>query len=117
MKYMKTPNKIDFDDGNNSLVVYGGITVDSLATLTIAPGTTIYFHDDAGIDVMGKLICKGTAEKNVTLRGDRLDDILKNKHLLKQSYQYKNLPHQNVSHMGLLNIKMHQWRKAKEPRK
>ena len=25
---------------------------------------------------MGKLICQGTAEKNVTLRGDRLDDIL-----------------------------------------
>ena len=59
-------------------MVYGGITVDSLATLTIAPGTMIFFHDDAGIDVKGKLICQGTAEKNILLRCDRLDDMLDN---------------------------------------
>ena len=69
---------IDTTVSGRALVVYGGITVDSLATLTIAPGTTIFFHDDAGIDVKGKLICQGTAEKNITLRGDRLDDIIKN---------------------------------------
>ena len=33
------------------VVIYGGLTVDSLATLTITPGTTLYFHGDAGIDV------------------------------------------------------------------
>ena len=74
---VKSDTTIDTTVSGKALVVYGGITVDSLATLTIAPGTTIYFHDDAGIDVKGQLICQGTAEKNITLRGDRLDDILK----------------------------------------
>ena len=59
--------------GEKPIVVYGGITVDSTATLTIAPGTTLYFHNDAGIDVYGRLLCKGEANSNVTLRGDRID--------------------------------------------
>ncbi len=74
---VKRDTTIDTTISGKALVVYGGITVDSLATLKIAPGTTIYFHDDAGINVKGKLLCQGTAEKNITLRGDRLDDILK----------------------------------------
>jgi hypothetical protein len=73
---IKNDTTIDTTVSGRALVVYGGIKVNPEATLTLAPGTTIYFHDDAGIDVMGKLICKGTAEKSVTLRGDRLDNIL-----------------------------------------
>lgn len=73
---VKNDTTIDTTISGRALVVYGGITVDSLVTLTIAPGSTIYFHDDAGIDVKGKLICQGTAEKNITLRGDRLDDVI-----------------------------------------
>ena len=72
---VKSDTTIDTTVSGKALVVYGGITVDSLATLTIAPGTTIYFHDDAGIDVKGQVICQGTAEKNISLCGDRLDDI------------------------------------------
>lgn len=55
------------------IVVYGGITVDSAATLTIAAGTTLYFHQDAGIHVYGHLLTEGTATENVVLRGDRID--------------------------------------------
>ena len=55
------------------VVIYGGLTVDSLATLTITPGTTLYFHGDAGIDVYGRLVAEGTAEDNIVLRGDRTD--------------------------------------------
>lgn len=54
-------------------VIYGGITVDSAATLTVADGTTLYFHQDAGIDVYGTLLCQGTAANGIVLRGDRLD--------------------------------------------
>lgn len=74
-------------DNSNSrpLVVYGDIVVDSLATLTIAPGSTIYFHDNAGIKVHGSLLCKGTPEKNVTLRCDRLDRMF-------DYLPYDNLP-------------------------
>ena len=51
------------------VVVYGGIRVDSAATLYIR-NTTIFFHDKAGIDVYGCLDADG-----VTLRGDRLDHM------------------------------------------
>lgn len=57
------------------LVVYGGITIAKNATLTIAPGSTLYFHGDGGIDAYGRLICNGTADKKIELRGDRLDNM------------------------------------------
>jgi hypothetical protein len=58
------------------IVVYGNLTVDTLATLTIGEGTTLYFHNNAGINVYGRLLCKGTAENNVVLSGDRIDRML-----------------------------------------
>lgn len=61
--------------GGKPKIVYGGITVDSLATLRIAPGTTLYFHANAGIDVYGQLLCEGTPENNIVLRGDRMDNM------------------------------------------
>jgi hypothetical protein len=51
------------------VIVYGGITVDSAATLTIR-NTTLYFHDQAGLDVYGRLRCD-----SVLMRGDRLDHL------------------------------------------
>ena len=53
------------------LVVYGMMKVEEGATLTIAPGSTIYFHNDAGLDVKGSLMCKGMASQPIVLRGDR----------------------------------------------
>lgn len=55
------------------VVIYKGLKVDSNAVLTIAAGTTLYFHNDAGIDVYGRLRCEGTATANIVLRGDRID--------------------------------------------
>lgn len=57
------------------VVIYGGLTVKEGATLTLQPGTTLYFHQDAGIEVYGKLIANGTNEENVVLRGDRIDHM------------------------------------------
>lgn len=57
------------------IVVYRGITVDSAATLTIGPGTTLYFHEDAGISVNGRLRALGQPGREVTLRGDRIDHM------------------------------------------
>ena len=51
------------------VVIYGGLRVDSAATLTIR-GTTLFFHDKAGVDVYGRLITD-----DVVLRGDRLDHM------------------------------------------
>ncbi len=60
-------------DNGKPIIIYGGIIVDSTATLTLAAGTTLYFHNDAGIDVYGSLHCEGTAGSEVVLRGDRID--------------------------------------------
>lgn len=59
--------------GDKPIIIYGSLTVDTTATLTIAEGTTLYFHNNAGLHVYGRLLCKGTADKNVVLRGDRID--------------------------------------------
>lgn len=56
-------------------LVYNYAIVDSLASLTIEPGTKIYFHKDAGLYVRGKLIANGSFEKPIILNGDRLEDV------------------------------------------
>jgi len=43
-------------------LVYNYAFVDSNATLTIEPGTKIYFHKEAGLYVKGRVIAKGTVE-------------------------------------------------------
>ncbi len=63
------------DGGGMPILVRGTITVDSAATLTIAAGQTLYFEQTAGIDVHGTLLCNGTADAPVTLRGSRLDHM------------------------------------------
>ena len=55
------------------VVVYGGMRVDSLATLTVGAGTTLYFHENAGLQVYGTLKTQGVAGNEVVMRGDRID--------------------------------------------
>lgn len=57
------------------ILVKKNINIAENATLTIAAGTTLYFAGDAGINVNGTLLCQGTAEDNVVLRGDRIDNM------------------------------------------
>jgi hypothetical protein len=56
-------------------VIYGGLRVDSNATLTIQPGTHIYMHADAPLYIDGSLKVLGDSgtAKLVYFSGDRLD--------------------------------------------
>ena len=75
-------------------VIYGKLGVSKGATLTIEAGTTLYFHPEASLDVFGRLVCNGTYDQPVTLRGDRLDRL------------FKNLPYDNtVGRWG--GVRMH----------
>lgn len=55
------------------IVVYDSLVVGEGATLTLAPGTTLMFHDRASLQVRGTLLSLGSLERPVTLRGDRTD--------------------------------------------
>jgi hypothetical protein len=63
-------------------LVYNYAFVDSCQTLTIEPGSTIYFHKNAGLFIKGTLIVKGTVAEPVVFKGDRLES------------GYSNLPDQ-----------------------
>lgn len=63
-------------------LIIDGILVDTLQTLTIEEGTTIYMHRDAGIYVKGTLNLNGSLEAPITIQGDRLE------------YDYREIPGQ-----------------------
>ncbi len=52
-------------------VIYGGILVDSLSSLTINPGVKIYMHNNAIILSKGTLQINGTLQDSVIIQGDR----------------------------------------------
>lgn len=57
-------------------IIFDSLYVADGATLTLAPGTRLYFHQNAVLDVAGRLIAQGTKDNMIVMRGDRLDDML-----------------------------------------
>lgn len=62
--------------GAKPYLIYGDLTVAPQATLTLQPGTTLLFHDEAGLEVEGRLLAQGTRDNPVVMRGDRLDHVV-----------------------------------------
>ena len=60
-------------------LIYDYLLVDKNATLTIEAGAQLYFHNNAQLVVAGTLKVEGTAEKPVTMQGDRLEDFYADK--------------------------------------
>lgn len=56
--------------------IYDSLIVAEGVTLTIDPGVTLYFHDKAHLRVDGTLICNGTPEAFIAMRGDRTDNVV-----------------------------------------
>jgi len=56
-------------------LIFGTLTVKEGATLTLSPGSRLFFHADAGIHCEGTLYADGTADNEILLRGDRLDKM------------------------------------------
>jgi hypothetical protein len=59
-------------------LVYDYAYVDSTSTLTIEPGTRIYFHKDAYLYVRGKVIAEGNFQNQILFTADRLEDTYAN---------------------------------------
>ncbi|GAF04336.1 hypothetical protein [Saccharicrinis fermentans] len=60
-------------------LIYDYLVVDSLETLTIEPGSRLYFHNDARLVIFGSMSVNGTPEEPVHFLGDRLDDWYRDK--------------------------------------
>ncbi len=62
-------------DSTRARVIFGSLRVDTSSTLTILPGTKVYFHKDSYMAVswLGTLNVAGTSDFPVWFRGDRLD--------------------------------------------
>lgn len=56
-------------------LIYGNLAIDTAKTLTLEPGTRLYFHNNANLIVYGNLKAEGTADNPILMRGDRLDKI------------------------------------------
>ncbi|MCG6185922.1 right-handed parallel beta-helix repeat-containing protein [Maribellus maritimus] len=59
-------------------LIYDYAYVDSTSTLTIEPGTKVYFHDGAGLYVKGTIVADGTVQNPIAFQADRLEDSYKN---------------------------------------
>ena len=56
-------------------IINGSLTVKSGASLTIQPGTKIFFHKDASLNIEGNLIVNGGLTEPVLFCSDRLERI------------------------------------------
>ncbi len=56
-------------------VIYDSLTVSQGATLSLLPGTTLYFHDKTFMKVDGCLKAEGRADAPIVFRGDRTDHM------------------------------------------
>ena len=54
-------------------VIYDSLTVSQGATLSLLPGTTLYFHDKAYMKVAGSINAEGRVDAPIMFRGDRTD--------------------------------------------
>ena len=56
-------------------IINGSLTVKNGSSLTIQPGTKVYFHKDANLNVEGNLLVNGTITEPVLFCSDRLEKI------------------------------------------
>lgn len=62
--------------GERPFLIYDSLVVARNAKMTLDPGVKLFFHDKAFCRVDGQIISKGTVEKPVVFRGDRMDNML-----------------------------------------
>lgn len=71
--------------GDKPFLVYGTLTINENAILTIEKGTTFYMYNNASVDVHGTVKAQGSVEAPVVFRGSRFD------------YIERDIPYDNVS--------------------
>ena len=59
-------------------LVYDYAYIDSTSTLTVEPGTRIFFHKGAGLYVKGTIVANGTFQNQIYFLPDRLEETYEN---------------------------------------
>jgi hypothetical protein len=68
-------------------LIFGSLVVDTMKTLEIEAGSTLYFHDKGKLKVKGNLKAKGTLLQPIVFRGDRFG-------IMPEGTPYDNLSNQ-----------------------
>lgn len=63
-------------DADKPVRIFGELTIEPGARLTLGEGLTVYMHDKASIEVHGSLYSEGTADAPVVIRGDRSGTVI-----------------------------------------
>ena len=61
---------------NKPYQIFDSLVVKEGVTLTLDPGVTLYFHNNAVMRVEGTLVSNGTTEQPVNMTGDRIDNVV-----------------------------------------
>ena len=56
-------------------IIYQSVSIEEDANLTIAPGTRLFFHSNASMNIKGTLIANGTKKDSIVFTSDRLEKI------------------------------------------
>ena len=56
-------------------VIFDRLEIVAGKTLTLEPGTRLFFHNNANLIVRGNLIAEGTAANPIVMRGNRFDNV------------------------------------------
>lgn len=83
--------------------IFDSLVIDKDATLTLAPGTKLLFHDKASLVVYGRLISNGTTDHNVILSGDRTGNVVSDISFDLMSRQWQGVEFRSGSKGNILS--------------
>lgn len=84
-------------------VIFDSLIVEPGATLTLAPGSRLYFHDKSYMKVYGSLLAEGNPESPVLLTGDRRGNVVGNIPFDLMASQWEGLTFATGSEGSLLS--------------
>lgn len=84
--------------------VKDSLVVAENTTLTLEPGTVIWFHDNAVLRVYGSLLSQGTPENPVLLTGDRMGNVITNVSFDLMSRQWGGVDFMETSHSNVIEF-------------
>ncbi len=87
---------------NKPYQIFDSLVVKEGVTLTLDPGVTLYFHNNATMRIEGTLVSNGTAEKPVNMTGDRIDNVVNDLPFELMSGQWAGLEFTSTSRNNYL---------------